>query len=339
MNQVKGRAKGGIARAEALSPEQRKDQARLAAEARWGVPKATHIGELHIGDLTIPCAVLPDGTRVLSQRGVGKAMGRSYGGSDWKRQEDMDPGGGKLPFFLSASGLKPFISNDLLVLVTEPIPYRHSKGGGVGHGIPASALPMICDVWLKARDAGAINKKPQLEVAQKADLLMRGLAHVGVIALVDEATGYQEVRDRLALQQILDKYLTAERAKWAKTFPDEFYQKLFRLKGWKFEPGSMRRPGVVGHYTNDIVYDRLAPGILRKVQEMNPRVEGGSRRAKHHQFFTSEYGIPELKQHLTNTMFLMEAAGTDWALFRLLLDRAAPKQGDTIPLDLRVKDE
>ena len=329
--EAKGRAKGGLARARSLTPEERAEIAKTAADARWGAPKATHIGEVHIGDLDIACAVLPDGTRVLSQRGVGKALGRSYGGSDWKRQEDADGAGGKMPFFLSAAGLKPFISNDLLALVTEPIPYRHSKGGGVAHGIPASALPMVCDVWLKARDAGILNK-PQLEVAMKADLLMRGLAHVGVIALVDEATGYQEVRDRLALQQILDKYLTAERAKWAKTFPDDFYQKLFRLKGWKYEPGSMRRPGVVGHYTNDIVYDRLAPGILRKVQEMNPRIEGGARKAKHHQFFTAEYGIPELKQHLTNTMFLMDAAGDDWALFRLLLDRAAPKQGDTFPL-------
>ena len=96
----------------------------------------------------------------------------------------------------------------------------------------------------------------------------------------------------------------------------------------------MKRPGVVGHYTNNIVYDRLAPGVLKKVQELNPKNEKGFRKAKHHQFFTSGYGIPELKQHLTNTMFLMDAAGSDWDLFMTLLDRAAPKQGETLPLDL-----
>ena len=201
--EVSGKARGGKARAAALAPAVRAEIARVAAEARWAVPKATHIGELHIGNLDIPCAVLPDGTRVLSQRGVGKALGRSYGGQDWKRQDDA-AGGGKLPFYLNAGTLKPFIPSDLLALVTEPVMYRHSQGGGSAHGIPATALPMICDVWLKARDAGALNAV-QLEVARRADVLMRGLAHIGVIALVDEATGYQEVRDRVALQAILDK--------------------------------------------------------------------------------------------------------------------------------------
>jgi P63C domain len=332
----KGRAKGGVARAEKLSAEERIGIAKAAADARWKFPKASHIGQLHIGDLGIDCAVLPDGTRVLSQRGVGKALGRGFGGADWRRQGDVE-GGAKVPFFLNATSLKKFIPNDLLQLVTEPIQYRHSKGGGIAFGIPATALPMICDVWLKARDEGVLNKS-QLEVAVRADLLMRGLAHIGVIALVDEATGYQEVRDRLALQQILDKFLTAERAKWAKTFPNEFYQKLFRLKGWNYDPGSMKRPGVVGHYTNDIIYDRLAPGILKKVQELNPKTETGNRKAKHHQFFTADYGIPELKQHLTNVMFLMDAAGNDWNLFKTLISRAAPKQGDTLLLDLQEPD-
>jgi hypothetical protein len=304
-----------------------------ASLANLDIPKANHIGEVHIGDLEIPCAVLPDGTRVLSQRGVGKALGRGYGSNAWRKQEHQNSEYGKLPYFIAASSLNSFISPELQSLLSNPIPYRHSKGGGIAHGIPASALPMICDVWLKARDAGNLNKKQQ-EIAAKADMLMRGLAHVGVIALVDEATGYQEVRDRVALQQILDKYLSAERAKWAKTFPDAFYQKLFRLKGWSYQPGSMKRPGVVGHYTNNIVYDRLAPGVLKKVQELNPKNEKGFRKAKHHQFFTSGYGIPELKQHLTNTMFLMDAAGSDWDLFMTLLDRAAPKQGETLPLDL-----
>ena len=36
---------------------------------------------------------------------------------------------------------------------------------------------------------------------------MRGFAQVGIAALVDEATGYQEVRDRKALQAILDAFL------------------------------------------------------------------------------------------------------------------------------------
>src|SRR5208282_4454024 len=67
--EITGRAKGGHARAEALSAEERTETARRAARARWDetVPTATHIGELTIDDLVLPCAVLPDGTRVISQ--------------------------------------------------------------------------------------------------------------------------------------------------------------------------------------------------------------------------------------------------------------------------------
>jgi hypothetical protein len=110
---------------------------------------------------------------------------------------------------------------------------------------------------------------------------------------------------------------------------------MFRLKNWNFNPLSVKRPGVIGHYTNDIVYNRLAPGILNKLQELNPKSKKGSRKGKHFQHFTDDYGLPELKDHLTKVMFLMDAAGNDWRLFMTLLDRAAPKYGDTleIPFD------
>ncbi|AMR80251.1 hypothetical protein A2G96_07810 [Cupriavidus nantongensis] len=285
------------------------------------MPKATHIGELAIGNLRIPCAVLPDGRRVLSQRGVGKALGRSYGGSDWSRQESDSDGGGKLPFFLSSKAINPFISNDLLLLVTDPILYR-GAGGGVAHGVEATALPKICDVWLKAREAGALRMRPQLAVAQRAEILMRALAQVGVVALVDEATGYQEVRDRLALQAILDQYLRKELAAWAKRFPDNFYREIFRLRGWKWD--SLRRPGIVAGYTKNIVYARIAPGILEELERKNPRTEKGYRKAKHHQWLTEEVGHPALERHLEGVMLLLRISDT-WQDFRVALERGYPR--------------
>lgn len=319
---TKSKAIGGRARAAALSPEERKEIARKGAEARWATPKATHSGDVVIGDLTIACAVLPDGTRVLSQRGVGRALGRSYGGSDWRLQPDSDAG--KLPFFLSSKSVNPFISNELLVLVTNPIEYRTGAGGGVAHGIPATALPLVCDVWLKAREAGALRSSAQLAIAQKAEILVRGLAQVGVVALVDEATGYQEVRDRLALQEILDKYLRKELAAWAKRFPDEFYKEIFRLRGWKWS--HLRRPGVVAAYTKDIVYARLAPGILDELERKNPKNEKGNRAGKHHQWLSEEVGHPSLERHIKDVLLLMRISDS-WDGFRMLLEKGFPVVG------------
>lgn len=322
-----GKAKGGIARAQALSSVERKEIAKKAAEARWSVPKATHVGELHIGELAIDCAVLPEGTRVLSQRAVGRALGRGSGAGSKE-----DAAAQKIPYFLASGNLKSFISNELLVLVTQPHEYRHSKGGGIAYGVAAAALPQICDVWLKAREAGVLSES-QKAVAQRAEMLMRGLAHVGIVALVDEATGYQEVRDRLALQEILDTFLNKEFAAWAKRFPDEFYQQMFRLKGWVWKGMKVNRPQVVGKYTKDIVYARLAPGIVGELEKRNPKSEFGNRAAKHHQWLTEDVGHPALAQHLHAVIGLMRASG-DWGQFMNMIGRAFPKRGDTLQLPL-----
>jgi hypothetical protein len=131
------------------------------------------------------------------------------------------------------SNLGRFISQDLLDGPLVPIEYEDRKR--ILKGYEATLLPIVCDIWLKARAKGLL-KPGQLDKALKAEILMRGLAHVGIIALVDEATGYQYDRARQALEEILDKFISKELRKWAKTFPDDFYQQMFRLKGWSYVP-------------------------------------------------------------------------------------------------------
>src|SRR5262245_8032966 len=65
-------SKGGGISARKMTPEQRKARAQKGADARWGVPRATHGSPdrpLRIGNIEIECYVLADGTRVLSQAG------------------------------------------------------------------------------------------------------------------------------------------------------------------------------------------------------------------------------------------------------------------------------
>lgn len=330
-----GKSKGGQARAAALSPEQRSEIARKAAQSRWSadVPRATHEGALEIGDTSISCAVLENGQRVLTQSGFMTALGRARQAKG-RQHYDADV---NMPAFLTAKNIKPFIHKDLEVTSSQ-IEFRTTRGAKA-FGYPAELLPKVCDVFIDAEEAGALTHN-QKHVAKKAHILIRGLAHVGILALVDEATGYQEVRDRQALQAILDKYLTDEWAKWTKTFPDEYYKHLFRLKGIPYPPGNgTQKPSYVGHWTNDIVYSRLAPGVLKELKTKNPRrPETGTRQRKHHQYFTRDYGHPELKEHLSNVMFLM-AACNEWEDFKRRLDRAKPKMGATMPLNLDEQEE
>ena len=288
--------------------------------------EAMYEGVLEIGEAKIPCAVLDDGTRVLTQSGMLRALGRS---ASVKGGLVGDP----MPPFLSAKNLERFVDADLrsatVPVVFKPLA-KGAMGGARAYGYQAALLPKICEVMLQARDAGVLQRQ-QLRLAKEAELLMRGLAHVGIVALVDEATGYQEVRDRIALQQILDKYLTDEFAKWSRVFPDEFYKQLFRLRGVPYPPpGKHRnwRPSYIGHLTNDIVYSRLAPGVLKKLRELNPRVESGRRKRLHHQHMTRDYGDPALKEHLSNVIFLMRGC-RDWDDFTRRLKTAA-QNGKTI---------
>ena len=145
--------------------------------------------------------------------------------------------GTELPVFLEANNLKPFLPKELGPVLSPKV-FR-TDTGIIGEGFSAEILPIVCETYLAARDADKLTL-PQLGVAKQCEILERGLARVGVIALVDEATGYQEVRDKIALQAILDAYLRKELAAWAKRFPDEFYEHIFRLRGWKWKGRSKK---------------------------------------------------------------------------------------------------
>lgn len=291
--------------------------------------KASFTGEINVGNVTIGCAVLGDGLRVLSERAVSAAIGSKRGGSHWRRVKQGEDPSVKLPVYISAKNLKPYISKELAAALSNPILYRVQKSGAIAHGLEASLLPQICEVWLKARDAGVLMPS-QTHIALQADILMRGLAHVGIIALVDEATGYQEVRDRQALEKILEKYISKELAIWTKQFPNEFYKEIFRLKGWRL-PLTGKRPGVVGHYTNDLVYDRMAPGILDELKNLTPKTSKGNRKHRFHQLLSKDVGHPKLAEHLSSLIVLMRAS-TTWDGFYKLVERALPRFGNSIPL-------
>ena len=261
--------------------------------------------------------------RVLSQSGLLLSLGLSKGGHQTKNS------GAEIPRFATQKWIKPFIDNDLIAVLKSPIIFQPLIGGNA-FGYPATILPQICEAIMDAADAGKAGVR-QASAVEKSKILLRGLARTGIIALVDEATGYQEMRDRLALSKILEKYLAQEWREWTKTFPHEFYAQIFRLKGWGV-PDGVKRPSVIGHYTNDIVYARLAPEVLRELKKRNPVIKSKGRRERtHHQWFNPDFGHPKLKEHIEGVIALMRAS-TTWDGFKRLLERAYTKYGTTRPL-------
>lgn len=325
-------SKGGEARAAKLTKQERSAIAQGAAKARWATPqpKATHKGVLEIGDVKIPCAVLDNGKRVVSETGITNAILGSRSGASKRLKKAAETEGALLPLFLAPKTLEPLIDSDLREGPLTPISYQDDNGIELGYD--ALLLPAVCEIWLKAREAGLLQRQ-QLAKAMQAEILMRSLAKVGITALVDEATGYQEVRNKDALRALLDAFLLKELAAWAKRFPDDFYKEIFRLRGWQWNKLSVKRPILVGRLTNDLVYERLAPGILSALENNNPKDERGRRKSTHHQWLTEDVGHPALAQHLHAVIGLMRASST-WEQFHEMLNRAFPKRGDSMQLEL-----
>ncbi|MGA2781045.1 MAG: P63C domain-containing protein [Smithella sp.] len=287
------------------------------------IPKATHSGILKIGDKEIQCSVLENGTRVISQRGFQKSIGMSSSGGTG--------GAHRMARFVTKLEEKGIKIKDLSERINNPIIFQ-PKSGASAYGYEAIILPEICEFILQCRDAKKLTAAQQ-HIAVECDIIMRAFARVGIIALVDEVTGYQAVRSRQALEEILEKFISKELRKWAKTFPDEFYEQMFRLRDWQYQPFSVKRPQYVGTLTNDIVYERLAPGVLDELKRLTPRDEKGRTKQRFFQRLTEDVGHPRLREHLTAVIALMRAS-TKWEQFYRMLQRALPRYMEQQPLGI-----
>jgi hypothetical protein len=344
-------AKGGHARAAKLTPEERSSIASEAAKKRWEARSEGGPGDrlprvlesyksvLDLAGMKLPCAIIqgPNGIqRVLSENGITNAILGSRSGASKRLKKAASEEGAPVPLFVAPRHLKPFIDKDLLDGPLKPIDYV--DGDRVVRGYDAGVLAAVCDVWLRAREAGKLQAQ-QLAKAQKAEILTRALANIAIIALVDEVTGYQKVRPQNALQEYLALIIRKELAAWVKKFPDEFYENIYKLKGWTWPGMSKNRYSVVGHYTNNLVFDRIAPGLLKELQAKSPKNEKGRRSNLMHRWLTDDVGDPMLAQHLHSLMMFQRLAianGYGWQRFIHMVDQVMPRRGDTLqlPLDL-----
>ena len=311
-----------VARSNSLTKQERSEIASRAATARWAahLPDATHEGELEIAGLNLPVAVTSDGTRLMISKAFMTALGRPWKGS-YARTE--------LPNFIAAKNLLPFVSNDLRD-VLDPVEFINTRGQKA-QGYRAELLPLVCDVYLDARKEGVLTES-QERVAAQAEILIRGFARVGIVALVDEATGYQRDRASDALAKILERFIATELQPWVKTFPDEFYEQLFRLRGLDFPRDTVKRPQYFGYLTNDIIYKRLAPGVLEELKRTEPKTPSGRRKGTIQQRLTPDLGHPKLREHLASVCTIMDLS-SDYEDFLSKLNRRHPKYGETMEID------
>ena len=281
--------------------------------------KATHFGTINIGGKDLSCAVLEDGTRILTQKALFQVFERSRFGRKSREQKDSN-----LPIFMLADNLKPYIDGVLSQGATEDTFEQNYIGKGRRElvGFKAEILPHICDAFLKARDAGILSET-QKPLATVSDILVRSLSKVGIVALIDEATGYQYDRDSDALNKLLRLYISEELIPWQKRFPDVYYEELCRLNGWPKEY-IFKRPSVVGTWTNKLIYEQLPPDVLEELKRKTPKTKAGNRKHRFFQWLTEDIGDVNLGNQLTQIITLFRLSKNMkhvWNQFELLLDK------------------
>ncbi|GAO98809.1 P63C domain protein [Caedimonas varicaedens] len=295
-------------------------------KAKWG----SHRTPLVIGNLKISCYVLEDGTRVLSGRGLQEALG-------FKKKLP----GIMLGNLLKSPRLAPYLLPGILDKFEQKIAFIRPNSSGSNpttYGYEATLLVDLCYALIDAQQAGVLTKVQSI-YAKQAEMIVRSVAKVGIIALIDEATGYEDDREHKALQKILNAYMSAELVAWAKRFPDEFYRQIFRLKGWNWNSlTKQKKPLEVGKITRDIVYKRLAPGVLEELEKRNPLLEQGYRKVRHHQHLNPDLGHPALSQHLHALICFMRACG-NWKQFLRMVQQVFPLKNEQMHLNLESFDK
>lgn len=326
-----GKAKGGIARAERLSDEERREIASNAAKERWARARSldagsrvrdsviTHQGELTLGDVTVPCFVTDAGERLIASRKMQEIL-KVVEDEPEDRQRIQRPGT-RFKRFLGRKFFKAMISNEEMQDLFSTV--QRSYRGRKINGFKSDSLTKFCELMIQARDKGLLSTERQRIVADQAQVLYDAFAKIGLTALIDEATGYQKVRPRDELRKLLEAYVAPEFLPWTKRFPDEFYREMFRLRGWSYDPLSVKRPILVGKLTDHIIYKRLPPGVLEELKTRNPKDESGRRRKKHHQLLTEDVGHPHLDRQIASSMTLMRIS-SNWRQFDGHLKKAFP---------------
>ncbi|MBI5838354.1 MAG: hypothetical protein HZB25_14035 [Candidatus Eisenbacteria bacterium] len=322
-----GARKGGHARAAVLTAPERREIARKAVLVRWrkqkgesyqppqdpgparapasddghpssrvgGIPRSLFQGKLLVGHLQIECHVLSDGTRIFA------------------------PAEASAP----VHGVPGLVNLRTLLARVPPSPERPGAvpevtfmvpgGQSPSRGYEASYLVEVAAAYVDARDEGRL-KADQESLAKHADAITRSLARLGIVAQIDAATGFEQVRLKRMLQLELQAFIARDLQEWALTFPEEFWSELARLEGIRYAPRS--RPLRWGSYVMLFVYDAIDQDVQSRLKVSRPDLHV---RADHLRWL-EEFSKEHLNRHLRKVAETMSQC-RNLAEFQSKMDR------------------
>jgi hypothetical protein len=274
--QKSGRVRSGLARANALTPDQRSEIARKAANTRHALGRpleAIRKGNFQEDfGIDAECYVLNDErkTAVMTQRGIAAALGLSSpGGKDFER-------------LVSGKVLSKYIGAEVLERIIQPIEFKWVYPGAkqsetMIKGYGADILIDVSNAILAADAAGQL-RGHQSNLARQARVILNASAKSGITGLVYSLAGYRpEIEETI---QAFKAFVQAEAKKYESEFPTELYAEWARLYGHK-----PQRSWKDMHLTINHVYYPLAKSdgkLLSLLREA--RNSAGDKNAKLFQF-------------------------------------------------------
>ena len=242
--------------------------------------------------------MLADRRRVISKKAMASALHlQSKGGNAFLRS-------------MSRQGIQGVLSADLRTKIDNPVLFK-TLNGGSADGYEAEVLIEVCDALIEARNLGRLLSS-QAFLAIQAEIIVRAAAKIGILALVDEATGYQgKTKDEY--RKLFDEFIRKEFLQWEKEFPEKFFEMIYRIYGLRRQkPDTSKHPQFFGKFIRKYVYYPLAHSngaILEQLEEKNPVVyTGGGRKHKFFQFLTDNVGMPAFRQHLWQVVGIGQAS-------------------------------
>ena len=326
MEPASGKAKGGAARALALTPERRKEISEKGVQAkreRASLPKAicgSDDRRLVVGDIEIQCYVLENEIRVLSLRTLQSGIGMSEGGGKG--------GARKIPALMARLAEKGIDIMGLDVRANDPIRFI-TPAGSIADGYDATILPDICAVLINAAREDSLDRRYK-HLAARAAQLQHGFATLGIIGLVDKITGYDDFKKAGDFGRIIEAFVAKDMRPYVPKFPPEYYREICRLRDIPYDPTSVKRPSYFGHLTNKVIYHRLAPGVWKELKHKAKKSEVVAK-PHLHRFLTGDIGDPRLRDVISKNVAVMQLSD-NWFDFLSKLDRVLPPFSQTLQL-------
>ena len=238
---------------------------------------------------------------------------------------------------MSRKGIRSEIDQELHEKIENPILFNYLRSDP-NHAYEADVLVEVCKAINRAHEAGSLTKT-QETLYRQANVILNAFAKIGVVALIDEATGYQTERSPDALRLLVQQYLEDEKREWQKEFPDEYYQELNRIYGSKST--AIRKSGAIvlnkpqhfAKFTRSYVYEPLENGaVLEELDKLNPYIDSkGTRKDRFHQHLSKDYGIEKLRLQVREVITLLKISDTVNE-FKKLFKKRFPRKDDQIDL-------